>query len=365
MTQPLLELSKIQSIWYDNIERRLMKSGQLKQLITDGISGVTSNPSIFEKAILSSADYDMDISRLAKSGKSTEEVYNELTTSDIAEAADILKPTFDKSNHQDGFVSIEVSPEYAYDKAKTVESAKYLFKQLARPNIMIKVPATAECIPAIRELIAEGININVTLIFSLPHYENVANSYISGLEERLNRKLPLNNVFSVASVFISRIDTRIDAICKEPSLKGKPAVANTKIIYQAYRNIFSSDADGGGRFGKLAKAGANKQRVLWASTSAKNPAYSDIKYVQEIIAPDSINTIPPTTINAFKDHGKPEITITKDMDDAQKVMESLKQQKIDIVRECQELQNEGVKAFADAYKKTIDAIKVKVDKLSI
>ena len=358
MANPLLELSKIQSIWYDNIERRLLKNGELKQLIADGISGVTSNPSIFEKAILSSTDYDTDIARFARAGKSLEEIYNELTISDIAETADILKDTFESSNHQDGFVSIEVSPEYAYDKNKTIESAKYLFQRLNRPNIMIKVPATTECIPAVRALIADGINVNVTLIFSLPHYQAVANAYIQGLEDRFRQKLPLHNVFSVSSVFISRIDTRIDNICKDASLKGKPAVANTKIIYQDYRDIFWGDM-----FAKLAKARANIQRILWGSTSTKNPAYPDIKYVQEIIAPDSINTIPPATIKAFKDHGKPEITIDKNIDGAWKVIESLKQQKIDIVKECQAIQDEGVKAFSDAYKKTIDAIKVKVNKL--
>ncbi|MFA5794179.1 MAG: transaldolase [Candidatus Brocadiia bacterium] len=358
MTHPLLELAKIQSIWYDNIERRLLKNGELKQLIADGISGVTSNPSIFEKAILSSADYDADIARLAKSGKSPDDIYNELTVSDIAEAADMLKPVFEQSNHRDGFVSIEVSPEYAHDKAKTIESAKYLFQRLSRPNIMIKIPATVECIPAIRELIADGVNINITLIFSLDHYRVVAEAYIAGLEDRLKRKLPLNNVHSVASVFISRIDTRLDAICPEPELKGKPAVANTKVIYQDYRKTFWSD-----RFDKLAKAGANRQRILWGSTSTKNPAYPDIKYVQEIIAPDSINTVPPATIKAFKDHGRPEITIDKDIDGARKVLESLKQHRIDIVKECQAIQDEGVKSFADAYKKTIDAIKSKTSQL--
>lgn len=358
MSNPLLELSKIQSIWYDNIERRLLKNGELKQLIADGISGVTSNPSIFEKAILSSTDYDADIAKFARAGKTPEEVYNELTISDIAETADILKDTFERSGHSDGFVSIEVSPEYAYDQNKTIESAKYLFQRLNRPNVMIKVPATNKCIPAIRALIADGINVNVTLIFSLPHYQAVANAYIQGLEDRFRQKLPLHNVFSVASVFISRIDTRIDALCKNDSLKGKPAVANTKIIYQAYRDIFWGEG-----FAKLAKARANVQRILWGSTSTKNPEYPDIKYVQEIIAPDSINTIPPATIKAFRDHGKPEVTIDKDIDGARKVIALLAQQKINIAQECQVIQDEGVKAFADAYKKTIDAIKSKVLKL--
>lgn len=374
MLNSLLELAKIQSIWYDNIERRILKNGELKQLIADGISGVTSNPAIFEKAILSSGDYDADITRLAKAGKTAEEIYTELTLADIAQAADILMPVFDKSNREDGYVSIEVSPEYAYDADKTIDSGRNLFGRLGRPNVMIKVPATAACIPAIRQLISDGINVNATLIFSMAHYQAVANAYIAGLAQRLKSGRPINTVFSVASVFISRLDTRIDTLTKDESLKGKAAVAHTKQVYQMYRAIFygpqSDSAVPAGRqgvpthsgtFAPLGKAGAHRQRILWASTSSKNPAYSDIKYVQEIIAPDSINTIPPATIKAFKDHGKPQVTIDQDLAGAEKALQCLGQQNIDTAKVCQDIQDEGVKSFAESYNKTIAAIKTKME----
>ncbi|MDI6787380.1 MAG: transaldolase, partial [Planctomycetota bacterium] len=276
----LVALSKLgQSVWYDNIERRLLKNGEMKRLITeDAISGVTSNPSIFEKAITSSADYDEDIFSLAKSGKNIEETYEVITSKDIIATADLLIETYEKSNYNDGYVSIEVSPDYAYDSEKTIESARRIFKTINKPNVLIKVPGTKQGLDATRQLLSEGINVNITLLFSQTHYESAAGAYIEGLNERTRKELRVDNIFSVASVFVSRIDTTVDKMIDErektkdnklSSLKGKTAVANARIIYQKYKRTF----DGG--FKNLRSKGARPQKIVWASTSTKNPAYSD------------------------------------------------------------------------------------------
>ncbi|MFH1230557.1 MAG: transaldolase [Planctomycetota bacterium] len=359
----LIELTKLgQSIWYDNIERRLLNNGELKRLITeDGITGVTSNPSIFEKAITGSADYDEDIYSLAKAGKNIEEIYEAITIKDIIATCDLLQHIYIKSGYSDGYVSIEVSPDYAYNTTKTLESARRIFKVINRPNVLIKVPGTKEGFEAVKQLIAEGINVNITLLFSQQHYVKTVDAYIQGLKQRLNKGLKIDNVFSVASVFISRIDTKIDALIEQRAksvehiVKGKLAVANAKMVYQIYKKIFN-----GSDFESLRKKKANVQKIVWASTSTKNPAYPDTLYVDEIIASGSINTIPPQTIMAFKDHGKPEITIDKNLAEVQKTLKTLSDAKIDLEKVCDEIQQEGVKAFKDSYDKALKAIENKI-----
>jgi transaldolase len=355
----LKRLSRLgQSPWYDNIKRSFLITGGLKRMIDeDGICGVTSNPTIFEKAINSSTEYDEDIQRLIRSGKTAREIYDELTIRDVSMAADILMDTFKKSNRMDGYVSIEVLPEYAHDVSRTIEDAKRIFRQIGKENIMIKVPGTKESPEAIRTLISEGVNVNVTLLFSLPHYEAIANAYIEGLKDRLRKGEDLNTVNSVASVFISRVDTTVDKILAEKGIKqlmGKAAVANAKMIYQRFKEIFS-DED----FSELEAKGAHTQRVLWASTSTKNPAYNDIKYVEELIAKDSINTIPDVTLAAFRDHGKPAITIEDGLEDAKETLINLASFGIDINDICQQIQDEGLDAFQASFDKLIDSIEAK------
>ncbi|MFH0887827.1 MAG: transaldolase [Planctomycetota bacterium] len=360
----LIELSKLgQSIWYDNVERKLLKNGEIKRLITeDAITGVTSNPSIFEKAITSSTDYDEDIYSLAKAGKNIEEIYEAITIKDIIATCDLLQNIYIKSGYCDGYVSIEVSPDYAYNTEKTLESARRIFRAINRPNILIKVPGTKEGFEAVKQLIAEGINVNITLLFSQNHYVKTFDAYIQGLKQRLNKGLDINNIFSVASVFISRIDTAIDKIVEqrraesvERIVKGKTAVANAKIIYQLHNKIIS-----GNDFQSLQKNGAKIQKIVWASTSTKNPAYADTMYVDELIAPDTINTVPPQTILAFKDHGKPAITTDKNPDEAQKILRTLHDNGIDTNKICDEIQKDGIKAFKDSYYKALKAIENKI-----
>lgn len=355
----LIELSKLgQSIWYDNVERKLLKNGEIKRLIAeDAITGVTSNPSIFEKAIIGSADYDEDIQSLAKAGKNIEEIYEAITIKDIIATCDLLHNIYIKSGYCDGYVSIEVSPDYACNTEKTLESARRIFRAINRPNILIKVPGTKEGFEAVKQLIAEGINVNITLLFSQHHYVKTFDAYIQGLKQRLNKGLDINNVFSVASVFISRIDTKLDGIehkAKNAWL-GKSAVANAKIIYQLHNKIII-----GNDFQSLQKKGAKIQKIVWASTSTKNPAYPDTMYVDELIAPDTINTVPPQTILAFKDHGKPAITTDKNLTGAQETLKALVDSKIDINQVCEEIQKDGIKAFKDSYYKALKAIENKI-----
>ena len=359
----LIELTKLdQSIWYDNVERKLLKNGEIKRLITeDGITGVTSNPSIFEKAITGSADYDEDIHSLAKAGKNIEEIYEAITIKDIIATCDLLDKTCKESGYCDGYVSIEVSPDYAYDTQKTIESARRIFKAINKPNVLIKVPGTKDGFMAVTQLISEGININITLLFSQQQYISAAYAYIEGLKKRVDKELDIKNIFSVASIFISRIDTKMDALIEQRAksvehiVKGKSAVANAKIIYQLHKKIIS-----GNDFQSLQKKGAKIQKIVWASTSTKNPAYPDTMYVDELIAPDTINTVPPQTILAFKDHGKPEITTDKNLTEAQETLKTLVDSKIDINQVCEEIQKDGVKAFKDSYYKALKAIKDKI-----
>lgn len=360
-TNPLRQLYAAgQSPWYDNVERKLFKSGEFRWLIDKyGIVGVTSNPTIFDKAISSSTDYDESIRRLVKKNRTVQEVYDALTMEDIATAADMLLDVYKKTKGVDGYVSIEVLPDYAYDAQKTVESGRKLFRELNRKNILIKVPGTKESLPAIRQLIADGVNVNVTLLFSAGHYESIAAAYIEGLKDRLSKGRTLRDVTSVASIFISRVDTKIDKMLeakKAAHLSGKAAVANSKMIYQRFKEIFR-----GRDFTELKKNGANIQRVLWASTSTKNPNYRDVKYVEELIGPDTINTMPHQTVLAFYDHGVVKPAIDRGLDEAKKVISDLRSLGIDVDNVCEDLQKEGVKAFCDSFNSLIGSVEKKMN----
>ena len=367
-TNPLKALlSYGQSLWLDYIRRDLLTSGKLKKMIEDdGLRGMTSNPSIFEKAIADSSLYDDMLQSFASRGDmSATDRYEEIAIRDIQGAADILRPVYDESKFHDGFVSLEVSPLLALETQKTIDEARRLWKAVNRENVMIKVPGTAQGIPAIRQLISEGININVTLLFAQEVYEEVADTYIGGLEELAKRGGNLKKLAGVASFFISRIDTMVDSMLEEKlkstsdpaqqallkSLKGKVAIANGKLTYQRYQHIFS-----GPRWQALASKGAQTQRVLWASTSTKNPAYSDVMYVEELIGPDTVNTMPPATIDAFRDHGKLRKSLTEDVPGAKKVMDDLAKAGISIQEVTTKLTTEGVKLFADAFNKLLQAV---------
>ncbi len=288
-----------QSIWLDFFDRELMDSGKLQQMIDeDGLAGITSNPSIFEKAVSSSSDYDEDIRRLSKEDKSNEEIFFGFATKDISRATDILKPVYDEAKGSDGFVSLEVSPHLAHDTEGTIKQARELWKSVDRKNVMIKIPGTKEGLPAIRTCISEGININVTLLFGIPRYLEVTEAYISGLEDRVKNNQPIDHLASVASFFLSRIDVMLDPVLKDKKLNdlvGEVAIASAKVAYENFKEVFFSD-----RFRKLEKFGAKKQKVLWASTSTKDPSFSDVKYVEALIGPDTINTLPMETIDAFQ-----------------------------------------------------------------
>lgn len=348
----LLELG--QSPWYDNIDRRIIQNGKMAEIFRQGVTGVTSNPSIFEKAVTSSTIYDFAIKQLAAHGMSPEDITEEITNQDIRSAADLLKKTYEETDGQDGYVSLEVSPEYAYDVQKTTEHARKINRAVARPNLMIKIPGTTEGCDALRILTKEGININATLLFSVKHYEAIAEAYIQGLRERQNLGGPLDRICSVASVFVSRIDTKVDAALMGPEgegLRGRIAVANIKEIYQRYKETFFD-----GPFRELAAKGGRVQRVLWGSTSTKDPLYSDVKYVDEIIGKGTINTLPHNTLEAFMDHGTPRLTIEEDLDRARADLKFLKGHGIDLDEVCEQIQHEGVKAFQASYVKLIEAV---------
>lgn len=346
-----------QSVWYDNISRTLLDSGEMQTLIDDGIVGVTSNPSIFEKAIAKSSDYDAAIRALAQAGKSTNEIYEALALEDIGKTADLLKPVYDKTGGADGYISLEVSPTLARDTEGTIAEARRLFTALGRPNIMIKVPATPEGIPAIEKLTAVGLNINVTLIFSLSSYEDVMNAYITGLEKRLIAGQPIDHISSVASFFVSRVDTAVDKALNAKGnneLQGKIAIANAKVAYARFQQVFSDD-----RWQALADNGARVQRPLWASTSTKNPVYPDTLYVDTLIGPDTVNTIPPATVEAFKDHGVVALTLPEGVEDAAGQLEALAQAGIDLDAVTDQLQIDGVAAFAKSFHSLMDSIESK------
>ena len=343
-----------QSPWYDNIDRRIIQNGKLENLFGLGIAGVTSNPSIFENAVNGSSVYDSSIKELARAGKPPDEICDFITIQDIQSAADLLYDNYKASGGRDGYVSLEVNPDYAYETEKTIEQAKKIHKEVARPNLMIKVPGTKEGYEATRELTRDGINVNVTLLFSLNHYEASARAYVDGIRQRLENGNSVEKVCSVASVFVSRVDTKIDKMLEDiniDSLKGKIAVANVKMIYQRFKELFYSKA-----MDDLVSNGASIQRVLWGSTSSKNPAYSDVKYVDELIGKDTINTLPDSTLQAFLDHGNPRLTIEEDLDKARQHLDLIEQQGVDLNSVCDEIQQEGVEAFQASFRKLKDAV---------
>jgi transaldolase len=352
-----------QAVWLDYISRDLVRSGRLAGLIDEGLTGLTSNPSIFHQAIAGHTLYDEDIRRLTQDGQTTPQIYETLTLSDVGEAADCLRPIYNETHGRDGFVSIEVNPHLAHDTAGTVAEARRLFAALQRPNVMIKVPATPAGLPAITTLLGAGINVNATLIFAVSMYERVIAAYLDGLRLFQNTGRPLGLVSSVASFFVSRIDTLIDKIIShriehgEPHLEplyGLAAVANAKLAYQRYKAAFE-----GPSFEPLRSCGARPQRPLWASTSTKNPDYPDTKYVDPLIGVNTVNTVPPATLDAIRDHAVTAQTMERDLDRAHSLMAEFAGLKIDMDWVTGVLLEEGVKAFADSYDKLLADIEKK------
>jgi len=378
-TNPLLTIADYgQSIWMDNLTRDLIQSGELKQMIeTRGIRGLTSNPAIFEKAIAGNQIYDADIEAGIKAGKPTTEIYESLIFDDIRNACDIFRSIYDSSGGLDGYVSIEVSPSLARDTEGTINEARRFYREIDRPNVMIKIPGTPEGIPAIETVIADGINVNVTLLFSVNSYVDAAWAYIRGLEKRVEKGEDISKLASVASFFLSRIDSKIDdrideilkqgvdRLEKEAKLrviKGKVAIANAKLAYQKYKEIIQSD-----RWQALAAKGANVQRLLWASTSTKNPEYNDVMYVNELVGPETVNTLPPATIEACADHC--EIApnrVETGVEEAQNLIDSLKDPDVEIDLEAvmKELLEEGIDKFVQPYNSLLQSLEEKVKRLS-
>jgi transaldolase len=345
------------SPWLDNIRRGWLKSGEFKKMVDDGVVGVTSNPTIFQKAIANSDDYDDTISALAGTSASAEDVFFELAIEDVREAADQIRHVYDGSGHLDGFVSFELPPGMANDTAASIAAAPDFFGRIGRPNIYIKIPGTAEGVPAIEETIAAGINVNVTLLFSLAQYEQIHMAYIKGLERRLADHQPISDVHSVASFFVSRVDTAVDEELPEGSpLRGKAAVANAKLAYQRFNEIVASD-----RWQRLAAEGATVQRTLWASTGTKNPDYSDVLYVDELIGPNCVNTMPEGTIAAFMDHGVVARTVDADVEQAHATIAALAEAGVSLDAVTHKLEVDGVKAFADSFDSLIGTIRQSLD----
>jgi transaldolase len=367
VTNPLLELQKFgQSVWYDNIDRAQLASGQFKRMLEeDGIVGVTANPTIFEKSISAGHAYDEQMNQLISEGKSTNEIYEALIIQDIRSVADLLRPIYDRTNRKDGYVSLEVSPDLAHDTNGTIAEVRRFWKMVDRPNLMIKIPATPEGIPAIQQALTDGINVNITLIFALESYKQVANAYLNALENRYNQEQDISHIASVASFFVSRVDTLVDKMLddkikgtsdpgqqqKFKSLEGKAAIANARIVYQEFKRIFGSE-----RFLALQEHGAHVQRPLWASTSTKNPAYRDVLYAEELIGPDTVDTMPLETIEKFSDHGNVGLTIDKDLPRAHAELDALEQVGISYNQVTQQLLDEGVQKFADSFHQLFQGI---------
>ncbi len=362
---PLLELQDYgQSIWLDFIRRDLLESGGLRELIEeDGVRGVTVNPSILDHAIRETDDYEGAIQALLAEHKSPAQIYEALAVEDVRRAADTLRPVYDGTDGRHGFVSLEVSPHLAHDTQSTIEEADRFWREVDRPNLMIKVPATVEGLEAIRRLIAGGINVNVTLLFGLPRYRKVAEAYMAGIEERLKHDQPVDRIASVASFFLSRIDVLVDPMLERmmdqggrpgrmaAEVHGQVAVSSAKVAYQIYQELFED-----GRFRSSAGRGARVQRLLWASTSTKNPAYSDVKYVDALIGPRTVNTVPMETLDAYRDHGDPAPRLTKDVAQARQVLKKLDQLGIDIDAVTGQLEDEGVEKFAVSYDRVLEAL---------
>jgi len=349
---PLQQLAALgQSVWLDYIHRDLFASGQLRRLIEqDALSGMTSNPAIFEKAIDKGHAYDEQIDRLARAGKSVNEIYEAITQDDVRDAADALRGVYDRTRGGDGYVSLEVNPHLARDTGGTIAEGRRLWAALGRPNAYIKVPGTVEGLGAIRQLISEGINVNVTLLFSLPRYDEVMDAYLSGLEQRAAAGGALETISSVASFFVSRIDALVDPMLAEhvagphgsaaAAARGEVAIACARLAYEMHRHRFAQE-----RFRHLAARGARVQRVLWASTSTKNPSYSDVKYVEALLGPNTIDTMPLETLEAYRDHGSPQLRLGHGLDEARRLFERLPDLGIDIDAVTRRLEQEGVEKF--------------------
>ncbi len=376
-SNPLLRLQEFgQSVWFDNIGRGLISSGQLKRYVDeDGLRGVTSNPAIFEKAIAHSRDYDTAIAEATASGRHPEaqDLFEHLAIEDIRMAADVLRGVYDATQRGDGYVSLEVSPLLAHDTAATLAEARRLWKAVGRPNVMIKIPGTPAGVPAIRDAIRDGVNINVTLLFSIAAYEAVADAFVHGLEARAAAGADIAGVASVASFFVSRIDTMVDAEAakrleteKDPAVRsalqavaGKTAVANARLAYQVYKRRIAEP-----RWRALAAKGAMPQRLLWASTGTKNPAYSDVLYVEELIGPETVNTLPNATFDAFRDHGKVAATLDARIDEAKATMAALAKAAISLDAVTDQLLSDAVRLFADPFRSLLGALEAKRRALS-
>lgn len=363
---PLNELHNFgQSFWYDNIRRSLLRDGTIKSLIDlEGLRGMTSNPTIFAKAIGSTDDYDEQITELASSGRGVEAIYEQLVIADITWACELFNAVYQNSDGEDGYVSLEVSPHLAHEEDKTVSEAERLFKMVNRPNLMIKVPATDAGIRAVERLIARGINVNITLMFNMRHYEAVANAYLAGIAAYAKSGGKISGVASVASFFVSRLDTAVDKLLadldspKASELLGRTAISNSKLVYKRYKELFEGD-----NFTDLLQGGARVQRLLWASTSTKNPAYPDTLYVDELIGPDTVNTMPPRTIDAFRDHGVAGPTLEQGFPEAQWVIDAVTELGIDLDQVTEQLQREGIKAFSDSYDQLLQTLEKKLAEL--
>jgi transaldolase len=361
---PLRRLGELgQSIWFDHITRDLLISGELDRLIReDGLRGMTSNPTIFEKAVAGSRLYDDDIRRLSERGKSAEEIFEVIAVADVQAACDAFLPWHTHSGGRDGFVSLEVSPRLAHDAEGTLHQADRLWKAVGRPNAMIKIPGTRAGLFAITQAIASGINVNVTLLFSVERYAEVIEAFLRGLEARLDRRLALQPVGSVASFFVSRVDGKVDPLLNRKAdnpLRGKIAIANAALAYQSFRNSLATE-----RWSRLARSGAQAQRPLWASTSTKDPNYPDVYYVEALVAPDTVNTIPPETLDAYRDHGQPSVRIDQAMLAAPAQLAALEAAGVDLRAITRELEDEGVAKFAASYASVLTGIEAKAGTLA-
>jgi transaldolase len=370
MTNPLLQLKALgQSVWFDNIDRAQLVSGQFERLLDeDGVVGVTANPTIFQKSISRGTAYDEQLNRLISQGKSTNEIYEALVITDIRTVADILRPIYDRTAGQDGYVSLEVSPDLAHNTEGTISEVRRFWKTVDRPNLMIKIPATPEGIPAVRQALSEGINVNITLIFAIEAYRDVTDAYLSALEERNAEGQDISHIASVASFFVSRVDTLVDKLLEDKikassdpteqqklkSLEGKAAIANARLVYQDFKSIFSTP-----RFESLKHAGARVQRPLWASTSTKNPAYRDVLYAEELIGPNTVDTMPLETIENFRDHGRVRYSIEDNIPQAKAELAALEDVGIHYHAVTQQLLDEGVQRFADSFHELFAGIESK------
>ena len=367
---PLLLLKTLdQSVWYDNIDRGQLVSGQFKRLLDDdGVSGVTANPTIFQKSISQGQAYDEQITNLIRSGKNANDIYEALIIQDIQTVADMLRTIYESSGRQDGFVSLEVSPDLAHDTEGTLAEVRRFWKLVNRPNLMIKIPGTPEGIPAVQRALTEGINVNITLIFSIEDYRQVAEAYIAALEDRNAAGMDISHIASVASFFVSRVDTLVDKVLEDKikatndsseqqklkSLEGKAAIANARLVYQDFKRIFGTP-----RFETLRHSGAREQRPLWASTSTKNPAYRDVLYAEQLIGPKTVDTMPFETVEKFRDHGRVNLTIENDLPGASAVFEELEKVGIHYDQVTKQLQDEGVQKFADSFHELFSGIEAK------